>query len=370
MIKRIIFFIAALSMVLAGPVPFAAAGEGTPSIVWQARNLGKPSSGIQSGPNGLFYLPAANNLAALDDTGGRILNATGLAATGPLVIDSSGSFFMVGRNMVQEIKLNGSTGWSFTIFHPDNNSADKLVSGPDGLLYLPLPSALYAITREGYLKWIMLEWESGEPGRTVCDTERQILACAGSGGAFFAVHGKKNSEFYVVAVSGEGRVIWSQPLGRLKSAGLATGTDGRLYVTANPERLDRVTRGKVYCFDSDTGSQIWCYQVNFDDLSAPVPSGQGMLYFAAEKKLFALNQKDGAEVWRNQFNKAIFRPAVDNATGRIYIGNADNELVSVTPQGRSDWYLRLDGKAWQPLVAPDGYLYVATDTGSVYRIKD
>ena len=372
---RVIALIITLLILFAAPAPPAECyGEWSPRVVWQLPRLGNPTAELQLGPNGLFYLPAGNKLAVADDTGRKLLEATGPSGSGAgrPVFDAYGSIFFPGSALIQEIKLNGSNGWSFTVYQDKSNSAALLTAGPGNLLYLPLPAALYAVDTVGHYKWMMLQWESEDANRNQAVSGREILACAGNSQAVFVVCGIKKDGFSLVAVSGEGKILWRHWLGDIKTANLVTGKDGRLYVTVNPGKVDRQNRGKVYLFDSGgDGSPLWSYSLAYDDLTAPTLSENGLLYFCAAERLYALNQTDGTEAWYEPLYKAISQPAVDAASGRAYVGTDDNRLLAVTPQGRLDWELTLDGKvSRQPLVGAGGYLYVVTDTGSLYQVKD
>lgn len=372
---QIIALVLGIILFFAAPVPPAECyGEGSPQVVWQLPRLGNPTAELQLAPNGLFYLPAGNKLAVVDDSGRKLLEATGPSGSGAgrPVFDAFGSIFFPGSSLIQEIKLNGSNGWSFTVYQDKSNSAALLTTGPGNLLYLPLSSALYAIDTVGHYKWMMLQWESEDANRTKTASGREILACAGNSKAVFAVYGKKGDGFTLAAVNGEGQPLWRYWLGDLKGANLVAGSDGRLYVTVNPSKLDRQNKGKVYVFDSEGGGEpLWSYSVDYDDLTAPTLSQQGLLYFCAGERLYAINRADGTEAWYEPLYKAISRPAVDDASGRVYLGTDDKRLLAVTPQGRLDWEITLDGKASrQPLVGPGSYLYVVTDTGTFYKIKD
>lgn len=372
---RIIVFVATLFFLFACPVPFAVScAEGAPRVVWQVPRLGKPSAELQVGPNGLYYLPSGSKLAVVDDSGRKLWEAAGPAGGGagrPL-FDTHGSIFFPGSALIQEIKLNGSIGWNFTVYQGKSSTTAQLTAGPGSLLYLPLPAALYAVDTVGHYKWTMLRWDTEDANRTQAVAKREILACAGNNQAVFVVYGEKKEGFSLAAVNGEGMILWRYWLGDIKTAGLVPGPDGRLYVTVNPTKVDRLNRGKVYAFDGDgEGSPRWSYSVIHDDLTAPTLSEHGLLYFCAGEKLYALNRADGTEAWCEPLYKAISRPAVDDASGRIYLGTDDKRLLAVSPQGRLVWELALDDKAsWQPLVGSGGYLYVVTDTGSLYKIKD
>jgi outer membrane protein assembly factor BamB len=369
---RIIILFSTLFLFFAVPAPFAGAyGERSPRIVWQTK-AGNPASELQLGPNGLFYLPTGNKLVVVDDTGRKLWEAGGPSGSGGgrPVFDAFGSIFFPGGALIQEIKLNGSQGWNFAVYQGSSNAAAQLTAGPGNLLYMPLSSALYAVDTVGRYKWMLLQWDSGDAGRSKV-ADREILACAGNEKAVFVVTAKKGEAASLVTVSGEGKVLWRYWLGDLKSANLVTGRDGLLYATVNPGKLDNQNKGTVYAFGSEGGGPLWSYPVKYDDLTAPTLSEGGLLYFCAGERLYAINRADGKEAWYEPLYKAISRPAVDDACGRIYLGTDDKRLLAVTPEGRLDWELTVDGKvSLQPLARPGGYLYAVTDAGTLYKIKD
>lgn len=359
---------------LAAAVPYAKCyGDGRPEIVWQASRLGKPTD-LMLGPNGLFYLPSGNKLMVVNNHGQKLWEASvaGGGKGGRPVFDARGSIFFPGSASIQEVKLNGSSGWNFAVYGSGSNNATQLTIGPGSLLYLPLTEGLYAVDTEGHYKWMMQQWDSEDANRTQAVKDRGILACAGNEQAVFVVTGKKGKGNSLVAVNGEGKIIWQYWLGDIKAANLATGSDGRLYVTVISGQSGSSNLGKVYAFDSKgDGSPLWDHSVKFDNLTAPTPSEHGLLYFCAGNTLFALDQADGTEIWRQTLYKAVSRPAVDESSQQVYLGTDDSRLLAVTPQGRLDWELILDGKVTgRPMLGPDGILYVTTDKGSLYKIKD
>jgi len=355
--------------------PFAAnCAEGAPRVVWQVPSLGDSSAELQLGPNGLYYLSFKNKLAVVDDSGRKLLEATrptGSGAGRP-VFDPYGSIFLPGGTLLQEIKLNGSSGWNFTVYQDKSSAAAQLTTGPGNLLYLPLPSALYAVDTVGHYKWMMLQWESEDANRSMAVSGREILACAGNDKAVFTIYGNKGEGFTLVAVNGEGKIHWRCWLGDIKAASLVSGPDDRIYVSVNLSKVESQNWGMVYAFDSDgDGSCRWRYTIKEKGQTALTLSEHGLLYLCAGEKLIVLNQADGTEAWYEPLYKAISQPAVDEISRRVYLGTDDKRLLAVTPQGRLDWDLVLDGKVTgKPLVSHDGYIYVMTSTGTLYKIAD
>lgn len=374
MLRKVIFSGLTIIFLLIASLPLTAyCADNRPRIVWQVTGLGKPTD-LSLGPNGLFYLSSGNKLAVVDGNGRKLweTSRTGGDKSGRPVFDARGSIFYPGSSSIQEIKLNGGAGWNFTVYQDKNNQATRLTFGPGGFLYLPLPSGLYAVDAEGRLKWMMRQWDSEDVNRTQVPQGREILTCAGNDRAVFVVTGKDSKERSIVAVNGEGKIIWRYWLGDVKEVNMVPAPDGKLFVTVNPAKIDSYSRGKVYAFNSDDGSRpLWSHSVGFNDLTAPTLSNHGLLYFCAGNRLYALDQADGGEEWSNILLKAVTQPAVDEKTRRVYLGTDDKRLLALNSQGRLDWTLELDGKiSCQPMMFLDGSLYVATDKGSLYKIKD
>lgn len=347
----------------------------SPRIVWQAERLGKPSAELQLGPNGLFYLPAGNKLIIVNASGHKLLEIGGSpgAKGGLPVFDNFGSIFFPGGSLVQEIKLNGSRGWSFNVYQDGAGKAETLLtSGPGNFLYMPLADSLYVLDTLGRYKWSLLQWSSADGARSQPVAGREIMACAGNKKAIFVAYKDKGRGTTLVSVNGAGDILWRYWLGDIKTVNLAVAPDGQLYAAANPSKLDRLNRGKIYAFGSgDEGRLHWIYSIALNDITRPVVTGHGMLYFCASEQLFVIDIEHGQEVWRQTLSKAASRPAVTPGGERIYLGTSDGRLLAVSQQGRLVWDLTLDGAVTQsPFIGPDGYIYVITDKGSLYKIDD
>ncbi|OPX90752.1 MAG: Serine/threonine-protein kinase AfsK [Pelotomaculum sp. PtaB.Bin104] len=373
MYHLIILAIALLLFFATPNLPAECSSEWSPRIIWQVPDLGKLSSELQLGPNGLFYLPSGNKLVVVDENGHKLWEAeVGGSELGHPVFDSHGSIYIPGNALIQEVKLNGSSGWNFTVCQGKSKSTAQLTTGPGDLLYLHLPSALYAVDTAGHYKWMVLQWARGNAYSTQIEDGLSVMASAGNDQAVFVILGKKGEGFSLMALSQDGKIFWRYWLGDIKGASLVTGKDGLIYATVNPKKIDRLNKGTIYAFDSKgDGSPRWSHHVTYDDLTAPTLSEHGLLYFLAGERLYSLNIDDGTEVWCDPLYKALSRPSVDESSQRVYLGTEDNRLLAVNPQGRMDWELTLDDKiSLQPLIKPDGYLYVVTDAGTLYKIKD
>ncbi|MDF9409868.1 MULTISPECIES: PQQ-binding-like beta-propeller repeat protein [Pelotomaculum] len=365
----------ALSLLLfAAGAPAECLGEWSPHVVWHVAKIGKLTSELQLGPNGLLYALCGNKLIAVDENGNKLWESDlpDGSKSGCPVFDARGSIFIPGNALIQEVKLNGSKGWSFKVYQGSSKAAALLTTGPGNLLYMQLPTGLYAVDTAGHYKWMITQWDQVYNASTQLETDWEILASVGNDQAVFVIIGKKKEGYTLMAFGEGGKIRWRYSLGEIKQANLVVGGNGRVYATVNPKRTDDYYKGTVYAFESDgDGSPLWSYAMGCVDLTAPTPSEDGLLYFCADEKLYALNQDDGTEAWYEPLPKAISRPSVDENNMRYYLGTEDKRLLALNTEGRLDWNLTLDGKvSMRPMVGPDGYLYVVTEAGSIYKIKD
>ena len=372
--RIIISFILAMLFTVSSSGAIAYAGEWNPKIEWHLKISGKPSSEIQIGPNGLFYVPSGNKITVFDEKGRKLQEITGNSGSGGAgapVFDPQGSIFMPGKDMFQEIKLNGSLGWKFNIYATGGSSQALLTPGPGRLLYLHAPSGLYAVDTVGRYRWMLYQWNLAGNVSTKTETFK-VIAAAGNERVVLSVVVRESGAAYLFAFDQDGELKWRFALGETKSANLVFGPDGLLYMTVNPAKATASNRGSLYAFDIDgNGKPLWSYKFQGDVLSAPTPTKHNQIYFMAGDVLYALNQTTGKEIWSNDLPKSNARPAVDDSSKRVYVGGVKNQLIALRPDSRVDWWLELNGKvSTPPLLAPDGYMYVVTDSGDVYKIKD
>jgi outer membrane protein assembly factor BamB len=184
-------------------------------------------------------------------------------------------------------------------------------------------------------------------------------------------------------------------LGKIKDCYLFTNAAGKngdvvvgedlLIAIVNPAKVDRLNKGRVYAFRSNSSLSagkkgikenylnnqlLWTYSLPFNDLSAPALAADKTLYFCAGKRLYALNVVNGEEKWTLPLLNVVSPPVVEKASRRIYASSSDDRFFAVNSAGRMIWERILDGPIKHaPLADPDGYLYVATDRGTLYKIK-
>lgn len=372
--RRLIGFLITVVLCVVICVAPARAGEWYPTIEWKLGSLGKLSSDLQIGPNGLFYAPSGSKLTVFDDQGRKlwdVSNKSGGNNTCPPVFNYLGSVYQPGNNMFREVKLNGSTGWNFNVYSGSGKSQSWLTAGPGEQLYLHAPTGLYAVDTVGHYQWMLFQWNMARNISTKTENFN-VIAAAGDSRVVLSVVARDKGAAQLLAFNQDGEVQWRFSMGVVKNVNMVFGPDGLLYISANPASVSATVNGAVYAFDVyGNGKPLWTYKFQSDKLTAPTPTDHNILYFMEGDMLFALNQSTGKEIWSNVFPKANAQPAADDNSKRVYVGGDKNRFLALRPDGRLDWWLDLGAKVTRkPLIAPDGYIYVTTDKGDVFKIKD
>ncbi|MFG6179280.1 outer membrane protein assembly factor BamB [Halomonas sp. THAF12] len=200
------------------------------------------------------------------------------------------------------------------------------------------------------------------------------LAPARDGDTLFAAdqHGLVEA---IDATNGEPR--WSVELDAGASSGLTAVAD-RLYLGTR--------NGEVLALDQADGEVLWRTRVNSEVLAAPQVNRELLVVQAVDGSVTALDRQSGAERWVHSGS----RPALtlrNTGTPRVIdqvtiAGQANGRLVTLdnrsgqplwerriaVPQGRSE-IERLVDLAGQPLLTPDGRLFVTSYQGRVVALQ-
>jgi len=374
----------------------AAEAEQSAQINWRLSGLGKLSGDMILAPNGKLLLPLGNTMVCVDLQGKVLWEAQGSSsgAMGQPVIGENDSIYAANASSVQETKLNGTNAWSFSVYSgAQGTKVPLLASGADEILYLPLPNALYAVNLSGHYMWMLSPWDSSEAYDTKQVTTREFMACAADKQAFYVVYGEKKGGYRLAAISKQGKFLWTYWLGDITRATLLPAEDGRIIVTASFKKSSSGSMGgntsgstagstkksaalkteKVYSFRIENGSSPeWQYTLKTTtELSVPVLYKNKILYLTGGNSLYALNADNGSIIWEEPLLNLVSPPVVDPQTERIYAGSSDGDFFAVNQSGRMVWDRTLDGSIDRaPLVGSDGFLYVFTQKGSLYKIRD
>ena len=119
----------------------------------------------------------------------------------------------------------------------------------------------------------------------------------------------------------------------------------------------------LYCVDVATHTELWNFSTTGTVSTTPAV-GDGMVFFATEEMVYALNL-NGDEVWNRSMHCRLSSPAV--AYGRVYIGDLDKHLNCLdSKNGSIIWSESVDGVVKSSPVVAGGMVYVSEYTGTVY----
>jgi outer membrane protein assembly factor BamB len=179
------------------------------------------------------------------------------------------------------------------------------------------------------------------------------------------------------AIARDGTVKWSFQTGEIIDSAPLLDDRGRVYVGSGD--------GHVYAFDAKTGAMQWAF-------AADAPSGRaiinwfegnvaigrdGTLYAGDDNFHFYAIDREGAQRWSEEMpDQTWSSPAVDVASGKLYVGN--NAMLSVL--GSNLWaFDHAGGQTWKqstsngsiaasPLLTEHGLLVVGGFDGYVHGI--
>ncbi len=361
----------------------AEAGQSA-QISWRLSGLGKLSGDMILAPNGNILLLLGSEIVCVDLNGKILWESSGSSSgtMGQPIIGGNNSIFSANASSVQEIKLNGTSAWTFSVYSGAKSAkVPWLAGGFDNRLYLPLPNAIYSINLTGHYIWMLSTWDSSEEGMTKPITTREFLACTADKQAFYVVLGEKKAGYRLAAISTQGEFLWTYWLGAITKADLLLGENGEIFAVVSLDKSSSgstgtggsLKTGKIYSFRTENGSSaVWQQTLATTiEFSRPIQYKGKTLYLTGGSKVYALNADDGSIMWEEPLLNLVSPPAIDPQTEHIYAGSSDGLLFAVDQSGRMVWNLTLDGSISRaPLIGPDGFLYVFTEKGSLYKVRD
>ncbi len=300
-----------------------------------------------------FYaLNASNgNLLWKDLLKGPVISSPSISINGNIYVVastlSSESYSATGNGYLYKISPSGNVQTLYKF--PNIVGTSPLLDPNTGNIYIGcLDGNLYSITNTGNLNWTFQS--GGEIGSS------PILSNDGSTVYF----GSANGYFYAVNAS-NGKLKWSFQTGAGIVSSPALDSNGNVYFGS--------TDDYVYALTS-TGALIWKYNTGSRIGSSPAISNN-VLYIGNESGyLDAINITTGKLIWSYQTGGYILSsPAVD-ADGTIYVGSEDGNLYAIKNNGSLYWkYSTGDVVGTSPVIAPGGYVYFGSNSDSVYCLS-
>ncbi|NLW91819.1 MAG: PQQ-binding-like beta-propeller repeat protein [Syntrophomonadaceae bacterium] len=351
-------------------------------IIWKRSGLGKSPSDIVFLPNHTMLLSLADKILCIDEQG--IVKwenkGNGQGKGGALVWPGDTSIFAPGLGSVREIKVNGANGWDLAVVPTAKGLKTPLLAGCSDLLYLPVAEGLYALNTNGGIAWIMSPWESADRYFLNSPAGRSFLTCAADSNTFYVIMADNKGRYQLKAVDKQGVILWSFWLGDILAAWLYPDGQGKVYLTTTVKpnqqsgggkKASKLNTGSIYCIERDGKRPLWQTNLKINDtLSKPVLSSDGVLYCTTVNHLYAINTVNGSLLWDDPLLDLVSAPCVDEQKKRIYAGTSNETLLAISNQGRMIWSRKLEGAIEAQPYLKDGYLYVSTQKGNLFKIKD
>jgi outer membrane protein assembly factor BamB len=280
----------------------------------------------------------------------------------------------------------GALRWRFDAPADTGNAPAR---APDGTLYLGSVGVLTAVSADGAPLWeVRLRgrvrgspiYHGGYVYTVARDGEVQAFDTQGrevwwyklptvathlsisppeyEGGEAALLVGTVSGEVHKLSL--DGARIWQIDLREALRPAPVAGPGGRIYVVTE--------RGRVVALDRQ-GRQQWSTDLNATMVAPPlVDDDRGRLYVPdRDGTLTALELADGSIAWRYASGKDMVATPTRGPDGTIYVGNDDERLLALSPDGRLHWEAEVTGLVRaQPTLAPDGRLFISTVGGRVY----
>lgn len=352
-------------------------------IIWQLSGLGKPSGQMIMTLDGKLITTSSNKMICFDEHGELLWETKikGSKMGNPILVEN-GSIITAGKGMVVETKPNGARGWSFTALPSSKDKEPQIAGGVNEIIYLPLPYGLYALDFKGRVLWIFSPWHSSDHFTVKSKDKRIFIECAADEHFFYAIYGDEKGSYKLIAIDNKGNYHWDYWLGDILDVHILPGGSEKVYVTAtlkpgqgtrgSKSSSSKLNHGQILCFDCRNGQKpLWQGSVKTaGNLTEPVIAGN-LLYVNGGSKLYALDLASGNIRLEQRFLHLVSPPAVDAVNNRIYAGSNKGVLYAINSDGRLDWSLQLEGAIEQsPRLGYDGYIYIYTQKGNLYKIKD
>ncbi len=323
------------------------------------------------------------------------LGSTALGNDGTIyfTVDYVSDTFNVDSASLVALNPDGSLKWSRTEKYDAGtyNGMGALSIGSDGTLYIA-GKLLYALSPEDSVLWMY------EPEQYIY----QILV--GADGTLYILVNRT-----LCAVTGEGQLLWKSPLNLWRLYGVTS--DGTVYaaeidntfsnIAVNADgslkwRYDRGTSsncqyaaigedGSTYCSGfalKPDGSLKWKYAGMYEPSLGTDDNVCSGSYIEENKRGIITLDTSGNLLWEYEIPGKSYvsglNPPAIGADGTIYIGEYyismgigsdpgvvphDYYLYAVDKTGKSLWKYNTDGQAaGSPLIAPDGTLYLWSET--------
>jgi outer membrane protein assembly factor BamB len=248
------------------------------------------------------------------------------------------------RGCLYALSPEGTLRWRYKANGSDWSAPSV---GADGTIYITAGDDLVAVARHGKRRWsIRLDLLGGADSCPAIDAAGSVYVW---GWDFFAVRPTGQGEWRI-SVEGDS-----------EDTGPAIGTDGTMYVGAEPWYF--------YAWAS-RGSVKWRVRIDDGVFSWPAIAADGTVYVGAcDNNLYAL-RPDGSQKWRFPTGGDVRSSPAIGADGTIYVGAKDGSLYAIAPDGKQKWRFQTGGEIWSsPAIGIGSTVYVVSDDQYLYAIN-
>lgn len=305
---------------------------------------------IGSGTGNVYSInPATDAVRWTFKTGGAVASTPALSPDGKTVYVGSadGNVYALSADAgtkVWQRSLGGAV------------RADPLVSGDGGSIYIPTTSGtLYSLnSADGTTRW------SFSPGGAMPTS----VAASPDGNTLYVV---AQDKVYPLPTGGvaSGQIPNPYYLDGNGTSTPAVDSNGNIYVGTDRGVLDQ--------FSPTSGTPTWRWTSTSGTSVTSTPTFLGgNAIFGAAGGIFAVSQSSGTQVWHAPAASAApvnSSPVVATGNGTIYIGSTDGNVYALNTQGNVVFARNLGGAIdTSPAIAPNGSVWVAGNSGDVYRL--
>lgn len=257
---------------------------------------------------------------------------------------SSGGTGYFASNGGQLRAMRSADGFLYWTATPGSGSSREIAIGADGRLFSSSDNvkAFRALNpADGTALWTL-------------DTSPNILATSAVVGAGGHIYVGAGSTLYSVYAGGTTQWTLAFPQ---RLTGIALGGDGTVYAGGLDDTLYAV---------APTGAVVWSLNVG-QDVNPPKIGPDGTIYVKTTNGNLTAVSPAGAWKWKYDC-LGTHSPAI-GPDGTIYLSTY-GELVALRPTGAVKWRLQRPGVNFgAPVVDAEGYVYVATGAGYLYKLK-
>jgi len=289
-------------------------------------------------PNaGTFVLSLLQSYAILP-FGGMISSSIAIDATASLACVNDGGFVL----------FLGATGEVWVKRLPGSVDVSTPTFGPDGTLYVATTLGLFALDRQGEIKWSR-RFDPGISGSP---------SVAADGTVYVHVD---DDALYAYTPSGKER--WRCPIPGVSFSSPSIGADGTVYLGSDD--------GHVYAVAALDGSVQWKFNTGGEVYASVAISGNGTLYIGNLEGRFYAITPAGAQKWMYTAGGGISSSAALGGDGSVFFGSYDHKVYALTEAGTLRWtYTTGDEiRASSPVVDLAGRVWIGSYDGYVHAVN-